>query len=178
VNQSFTCDKLFLHVMLPLYKSKLLVKRDTMLLWIILPITWCLWQDWKQSLKVSCDDLKTLCKPNPNWSSQEWIDDTRVALRVALLLHYNFDLAAVQRFLGGQHVSEHWDPDKILPQVEGLIPDKVYDDLLECIMRFGAPAHYNEHGKLWAIPRIQGQWKPQVHPARASSIPQGHEQRR
>jgi hypothetical protein len=30
--------------------------------------------------------------------------------------------------------------------VEGLIPDKVYDDLLECIMRFGAPAHYNEHG--------------------------------
>jgi hypothetical protein len=28
-------------------------------------------------------------------------------MQLALLLHYDFDLAAVQRFLGGEHVAEH-----------------------------------------------------------------------
>jgi hypothetical protein len=48
-------------------------------------------------------------------------------------------------YLGGQHIAAYQDPDVILPQVKGLISDKVCDDL-ECIMHYGAPAQYNKHG--------------------------------
>jgi hypothetical protein len=73
------------------------------------------------------------------------INDTLVDMRMALLFHNNMDLAAVMCFLDGEHVASHRDPDVILPQVEGLIPSDVYNDL-EHIMRFGAPAKFNEHG--------------------------------
>jgi hypothetical protein len=64
---------------------------------------------------------------------------------LALLLHFKFDLAAVQRFLGGQHTAAHQDPDEILPQVQGLVSEKVFNDVKR-IMCFGAPAQFNEHG--------------------------------
>jgi hypothetical protein len=57
---------------------------------------------------------------------------------LALLLHFKFDLAAVQRFLGGQHTAAHQDPDEILPQVQGLVSEKVFNDVKR-IMCFGAP---------------------------------------
>jgi hypothetical protein len=63
---------------------------------------------------------------------------------MALLFHYNMGLAVVMRFLGGDHVTSHRDPDMILPQVEGLISPEVHNDL-ERIMRFGAPAKFNEY---------------------------------
>jgi hypothetical protein len=55
------------------------------------------------------------------------------------------DLAAVQRFLGGEHVAEHWDPNIILPQVQGLSSTQVYNDF-KWLLCYGAPAKYKEHG--------------------------------
>jgi hypothetical protein len=46
-------------------------------------------------------ELESLRELNPNWQNQERINDKHVSLRLALLLHFKFDLAAVQRFLGG-----------------------------------------------------------------------------
>jgi hypothetical protein len=45
--QLFNCDKSLLHNILHLYKSKFLVKTDLKKLWIRIPITRHLWQDWK-----------------------------------------------------------------------------------------------------------------------------------
>ena len=145
VNQSFTCDKSFLHVVLFLCESKLLIKEDLKRIWILIPATRRLWRDWKQSRKVTTEEFESLRKPSPNWQNQERIDDKRVALRLSLLLHLKLDLAAVQRYLGGQHTAAHRDPDVILPQVQGLVSEKVFNDV-ERIMRFGAPAQFNEHG--------------------------------
>jgi hypothetical protein len=64
---------------------------------------------------------------------------------LALLLHFKFYLAAVQQFLGGQHTAAHQDPDEILPQVQGLVSEKVFNDV-KWIMHFGAPAQFKEHG--------------------------------
>jgi hypothetical protein len=140
--QSFTCDKSFLHIVLHLYKSKFLVKTDLKRLWITIPITRRLWCDWKCTKHLP---FWKLSGSNPNWQSQESIDDDWVDMRLALLLYYDFDLAVVQRFLGGEHVAEHRDPDVILPQVQGLLSTQVYNDF-EGLLCYGAPAKYNEHG--------------------------------
>jgi hypothetical protein len=52
---------------------------------------------------------------------------------------------AVQRFLGGEHVAEHGDPNIILPQVQGLSSTQVYNDF-KWLLCYGAPAKYKEHG--------------------------------
>jgi hypothetical protein len=145
VHQSFTCDKSFWHVVLHIYESKYLVKYDLKKLWILIPTMRRLWRDWKQSRKVTTEALESLREPNPNWQNQERIDNKHVSLQLALLLHFKFNLAAVQQFLGGQHTTAHRDPNEILPQVQGLVSEKVFNDV-EQIMRFGAPAQFNEHG--------------------------------
>jgi hypothetical protein len=144
-HQLFTCNKSFLHVVLHTYESKYLVKHDLKKLWILIPTTQCLWRDWKQSQKVMTKEFESLRELNPNWQNQECIDDKRVSLRLALLLHFKFNLAAVQKFLGGQHMAAHCDPNEILPQVQGLVSEKVFSDV-QWIMHFGAPAQFNKHG--------------------------------
>jgi hypothetical protein len=124
VHQSSTCSKSFLHVVLHIYESKYLVKYNLKKLWILIPTMRCLWRDWKQSQKVMTEALESLRELNPNWQNQERIDDKRISLRLALLLHFKFDLAAVQRFLGGQHMAAHQDSNKIFPQVQGLVSER------------------------------------------------------
>jgi len=60
-------------------------------------------------------------------------------------MHFNFDLATIHQFIGGNHTADHMDPDVILPRVWDLLDDKTYSDL-ERILCFGCPAHYNAHG--------------------------------
>jgi hypothetical protein len=76
------------------------------------------------------------------WKDQSMINNMLVDMRMALLFHYNMDLAAVMHFLGGEHITSHQDPDVILPQVEGLVSSDIYN-ALEHIMWFGAPAKFN-----------------------------------
>ena len=143
LNQSFTCDKAFPHVILPLYKSKFLTKADLKCLWEVFPPTRRLWTEWKRVKSLPFWELN---QPNPNWKDQEKIDPRRVDLRMALLLHYNMDLAAVQRFIGQEHVGAHRDPDVILPRVKHLIPPDMYIHLKR-ILQFGCPAMFNAHGE-------------------------------
>jgi hypothetical protein len=78
--QLFTCDKSFLHIVLHLYKSKFLVKTDLKRLWITIPITRHLWRNWKCTKHLP---FWKLSRSNPNWQSQELIDDDRVDMRLA-----------------------------------------------------------------------------------------------
>lgn len=142
VEQSFTCDKSFFHIVLILYKSKLLVKDDLKSLWQAYSETRQLWREWKRVKRLPFWELR---QPNPGWHNQENIDQYRVDLRMACLFHYDLDLAAVMRFLGQEHVAAHRDPDVILSRVQGLIPEKVYDEF-ERILRLGCPARFNGHG--------------------------------
>jgi hypothetical protein len=45
-------------------------------------------------------------------------------MRTAMLFHYDLDLAAVHRKIGGNHVGAHRNPEIILHQVEGLLDQK------------------------------------------------------
>ena len=142
INQSYTTEPGFDHILFQIYKSKFLQKKELKNVWRASPKTKKLWNEWK---RVKHLDFRPLREPNLQWTTQTTIDDTRVDLRLALLFHYDLDLAAVQRFIGGNHVGAQRDPDVILPRVKDLIPPDVYDDL-ERILRFGCPAKINAEG--------------------------------
>jgi hypothetical protein len=145
VNQSYTADKAFVHVTFLLLKSDYLSNRDLRSLLKADTNINKLWKTWLRVKRFKIKDFRKLQQLRPDWNKQEQIDPYRVDLRMALLLHYNFDLAAVHRFIGGNHTAAHMDPDIILPRIRNDIDDKTYNDL-ERVLRMGCPAHYNVHG--------------------------------
>ena len=99
-------------------------------------------REWLRVRNFPFEQLRLI---NPNWKTQTTIDAYCVDLRLACLLHFNGDLAAVHRYIGGKHVRAHHDPDVILPCVNHLIST---DDVvhLRRILTDGLPASYNASG--------------------------------
>jgi hypothetical protein len=62
---------------------------------------------------------------------------------MAMLFHYDMDLAAVHRGIGGNHVGAHRNPDLILRQIEGLVDRKTLEELRR-ILCDGCPGLFNE----------------------------------
>ena len=60
------------------------------------------------------------------------IDWKHVDMRMACLFHYDFDVAAMIRFIGGDTIGAHRNSHIILPQVKGLI---IKDDVTEDLRR-------------------------------------------
>jgi hypothetical protein len=65
----------------------------------MIPITHRLWQDQKCTKHLPFWKLSWL---NPNWQGQESINDDWVDMWLALLLHYNLDLAASSPTVSGR----------------------------------------------------------------------------
>jgi hypothetical protein len=100
---------------------------------------------WSEYERVKDIDWSPLQEPNPNWQTQERIDQHRVDMRLACLFHYDMDLAAVHRCLGGNHVGAHRNVKKILARVKRLLPPKLYRDLRRVLVD-GCPAIFNTEG--------------------------------
>jgi len=104
-----------------------------------------LWREWRQVKHLQPKDFRQFLEPNQSWNKQTQIDPRCVNMRAALLMDFDFDLAAIHRFIGRNHTADHMDPDVILPRVKDLLDDKTNSNL-ERILRFSCPAHYNVHG--------------------------------
>ena len=89
-------------------------------------------------------DFRPLRNANPNWESETTIPAERVRMVTACLIYYNFDVAAMVRYIGGTHVGAHRDTDGIINELRGKIPTDVLRDL-ERLYRHGAPRHCNAH---------------------------------
>ena len=63
---------------------------------------------------------------------------SRMDLLLAALIHYDMEFPMLLRFLGGNFLGLHRDPDVILPRLRGIVDPKVCDDL-ERILRTGTP---------------------------------------
>jgi hypothetical protein len=100
---------------------------------------------WREFYRVQNVDWSPLFSPNTNWQTQQAIDKRRVDMRTALLFHYDLDLAAVHRRIGGLHVNAHLDPKAIIHRVQNLISPRELSDL-ERVLTSGCPAKYNVHG--------------------------------
>lgn len=142
LTHSYTTERAFPHVVLPLFKCGFLRRRDLSVLFVAYPRASVLWTEWR---RVRRFDFRILRQPNPGWEAQTEIDDHRVDLRLACFLHYNMDFAALQRFHGGNHAGAHRDPDRIVPQIRDLVDPSVARDL-DRILRVGCPALFNTEG--------------------------------
>jgi hypothetical protein len=140
--QTYTTEPVFFHVLFPLLKLGFLAYRELRRLFIAVPPAKKLWAEYHRVRHI---DWRPLCDFNPNWQDQTTIDDQRVDMRLSMLFHFNMDLAAVHRAIGGNHVGSHRDPDVILPHLEGLLEPKVLSELRR-IYSNGCPARFNDEG--------------------------------
>jgi hypothetical protein len=142
LSQTYTTEPTLLHVLLPVLKSGFLTPKDKGKLCKSSPPIRKLYQEHKRVRHV---DWTPLLQSNPNWQTQMQIDDHRVDMRMALLFHYNMDLAAVQRHLGGNHVGAHRDSKAIVAAARDLLDPTLLEDLRR-VLEDGAPAKFNTEG--------------------------------
>ena len=62
-----------------------------------------------------------------------------------MLFHFDMDLAAVQRCIGGNHVGAHRDHEALLSRVQHLLPPKLFHELRR-VLNDGSPAKFNVEG--------------------------------
>ena len=140
--QSYTTEPVFCHVLLLLFKSGFFVRRDLRRLFRALPPSKRLWDEYHRVRNI---DWSPLCQPNMNWQDQTEIDFNRVEMRTSMLFHFNMDLAAVHRAIGGNHVGTHRNADVIISRLEGILDQKLLDEIRR-ILEDGCPAKFNQEG--------------------------------
>jgi hypothetical protein len=62
-----------------------------------------------------------------------------------MLFHFNMDLAAVHRAIGGNHVGTHRNADVMISRLEGLLDQKLLDEIRR-ILEDGCPEKFNQEG--------------------------------
>jgi hypothetical protein len=139
---TYTSEATFPHTLLILYKGNWIPPEDRRNLWQAWQPAKRLWQEWHRVKDINFWPLRD---PYLGWKTQKKFDKRRLNMRTACLFHYDLDLAAVMRFIGGNHVNEHLDPDPILARVHDLVSPETYRHL-ERILKSGCPAKYNDHG--------------------------------
>lgn len=141
INQSFTSDLRFRHVLIFLYRSGYLSRRVRSHLekacWLAKNLA-------KIIRQYKPTNFQPLRVQSPNWEQESELSTERKELTTACFLHYNFDTASVVRYIGGPHVGAHRDTEGILTILKGAIEEEVWNDLAR-LFRNGAPAICNAH---------------------------------
>ena len=143
--QTYTTEPVLFHIVLPVLKHGFLTSDDIRILSKASSPIGKLWSEYQ---RVKDLDWTPLCESNPKWQTQEKIDDDRVDLRMATLFHFDMDLAAVQRHIGGHHVGAHRNPEELLKRLQHLLPPKLLADLRRVLVD-GCPARFNTDGTQW-----------------------------
>lgn len=89
------------------------------------------------------------------------MDQPRLDLLMATLLHYDMELPMLLRFLGGNFLGAHRDPAVILPRIRGIVDPQVCADL-ERILTMGCPNRLNTELSVFPIQDVLGLWQPPV----------------
>ena len=153
VNISFTSESRLPQVLLIVYKQEFLkdTKNGYQRLWNTYPETRRLYDEWQRLKDV---DFRELREMNPDWESQTEIPTRLLDLRLACLMHYDMDVATMIRFMGGNYIAAHRNPSQILSNIQGIVPEDVYDDVKR-ILTFGAPTKFIGTGTYSEFKRYQ-----------------------
>jgi hypothetical protein len=96
--------------------------------------------------EFSCLDFSTI--PDFSWYShyedETVLNEDRLQLTTAALLHYKFDVATLVRYLGGLHTGFQCSTQQILDTLWPSVKKHTWRDL-ERILTLGSPAHLNAH---------------------------------
>ena len=138
-NQTFYSEVTLRHVVPFLSRSEFLSRRDKDRFQVAYHPAKVYNILWRRYRPIEFHQLR---EPNLNWEQETEFDQQRVDRITACFLHFNFDTAAVVRYIGGQHVASHRDTENILGQLKGIIDENVWNDLAR-LFRDGAPAYCN-----------------------------------
>lgn len=78
----------------------------------------------------------------PDWEAETDLNIARTRMTSAALLYFEGDWERCVRWIGGPHVAEHRDVDRIVRFCRGKISDSALQEL-EMVFRRGAPQHIN-----------------------------------
>jgi hypothetical protein len=141
LSHSFTSELRFSHVLVFLYDAKWLDRRSQSTLEFAMP-------EARAFAKLRRDYSRIDFRSIVDWSwyknydTEVTLNQDRLRLTTAALLHYKFDVATLVRYLGGPHTGAHRPVDRILETIKQSVNSTTRAQL-ERILRVGSPTHMN-----------------------------------
>ena len=87
-------------------------------------------------------DFNDLRGYQPDWESESLVNQHRIAMASAALIHFDGDIAATIRWIGGPHTSALRDVPDTLAYAKDKIPQELYSEY-ERVLRYGIPKTCN-----------------------------------
>ena len=137
----FTSDVTFDHTLIVLLKSGFLREEDTSNLLDCHPLYEHLHKNLAKAINVDFSDLN---EPDMGYMDQTEIPPEKINKFLAATLFYDFHLASVMRYAGGNYTGKFRNVEYILSQIKGIAPDEIYNNV-EKLLKIGAPHEINGH---------------------------------
>jgi len=138
-NHTFTSEATFDHIILFLFKSRLLSDPDLRALRDTHPLYIHLYQSIHRFRYV---DFRTLSKINMNYAHQNEIPLQRRQLFLAAILHYDLHVPSLIHFLGKNYTNSHLHPYAIIKKLENIAPPHIIQYVLRALL-MGAPSQFH-----------------------------------
>jgi len=138
---SFTSDVTFDHVLISVYKSGFLSADSTTTVSSTHPLYRHI---FRSLLHFTNHDFSPLSEINKDYSSQTSIPDKRKRHFIAAILHYDFRISSLIRYLGNNYTNAHLDPSLITRRLRSNTPPDVIAYVLRALT-IGAPSRINGH---------------------------------
>lgn len=142
LTQCFRAEPRLRHVLLPLWKSGFLYQDDVA--WTSLATACTYSRTFLVLLREYGDvDFNSLRGYPVDWESESAINENRVRMTTAALMHFNGSAADMVRWVGGPHVAAHRDHKSILRRLQlAGVPRNVYFDIKRIFLH-GIPQSVN-----------------------------------
>ena len=139
-NHSFTREASFENIIIFLLKSNYLSLADLIALLQASVLASILWKNMVQLRDV---DFTPLQEVDTKYNSYTSIPSDKVQMFLACAIFYNFDLASVIRFTGGNYTASHLDVDSILHKLQDIGLDNDIYMHIQRSLTIGCPAFFN-----------------------------------
>jgi hypothetical protein len=139
LSQSFSSEKCFRHILLPVLKSGFISRNNIKQLE---RASFRVRQLQQLRKKYSAVDFRPLQGFQSNWDDVTTIREDWKTMTSACLLHFDGDVSTVVRWIGGPHTNAHLDVPTILEKLRPILDNDIWSDLRR-ILLVGAPALCN-----------------------------------
>lgn len=139
LKQCFKTEATFRHVCIPVLRSGFLDDDDLDRFWSASREVRTVFSLFREYAHIDFTPLQGFPK---NWNEEEDINEDRVRMFNAALLHFDGDVASVVRWVGGQHVGDQFNREERLRTLKPILDAELYTHV-ERIFRFGIPGGIN-----------------------------------
>ena len=141
---------MFEHVLLILFKSKILCNNSLAILSAVHPLFQHLLNSFRRHEKFDISALKRIDK---NWSIQTTIPYVKKLNFLACAIHFDFCIPDVIRYIRGKYTGEDRNIPELLANIKPYVPQSTYNEVYRALT-LGAPTWL--HGissreKCWTI---------------------------